>query len=460
MRIVPSLVVLLLLSVPHGAMACYWDSDTLSMEKRRFPGMLDLLHERVLRRSPALYEWRIKDVTRRLKTAPKDLRLLDELAVAHDKLGHHAVAISVAQRAMRIQPQRYETHANLGTFHLHAGELDAGVAHIEKALKINPNAHFGREIVQLELARYLISKRAKGAKVPTLPVAHDMYSEGGAGMDPLVDKLLDGYAAVAKTVIEPKAPWLDGLPRPIGFAAWLKNKQPKLLSSGAAARGLAGMLYFGNPRSPYLLEATADVLRYNARPKKGSTALAAAAYLKAGEQLKDNYAKMGFFAKAGRSLAGIRGATLAAHLKRLQAGVKRGRTIQDKIAKDEKKWIAAGKSPDVQFARAWYRAGGKELNRIVLFATPACDASVWGNLRKRVQVPRAEMLKLLPRPEWTGQSLASLIDRHGAPLCHFRGQWLLPLRTEKSGSPRGVWLKVAKRGGSAVVRLLEPPTVK
>ena len=40
---------------------------------------------------------------------------------------------------------RYETHANLGSFLVHSGRLEEGVAELQKAIEINPDAHFGRE---------------------------------------------------------------------------------------------------------------------------------------------------------------------------------------------------------------------------------------------------------------------------------------------------------------------------
>lgn len=55
-----------------------------------------------------------------------------------------------------MKPGRYETAANLGTFYLHAGIFKKVLAYIEKALKINPDAHFGREKYQKLLVEYII----------------------------------------------------------------------------------------------------------------------------------------------------------------------------------------------------------------------------------------------------------------------------------------------------------------
>ncbi len=449
-----------MLALPTLAHACYWDSDTLSMEKRRFPGVVELLHGRVLRRSKPLYTWRVTEYGKRLKANRDDLALYDQLAVALDKLGQHAEAIAVQKGALKKAPKRYESHANLGTFYLHAGQLDEGIRHIEQAIAINPAAHFGREVVQLELARYLKANAAKGKTLPTLPVAHDMYGPDSDGADALVNKMLDGEAAVMRETIEPKKPWLDRLPKAVGFAAWLEKKNPKLLTGGLAAKGLSGMLYFGNPDSPYLLEALADVLRYDAKMKSGSTQLAALAYLKAGVNLTDSYQRVSYYAKAGRALAGIRGATIQKYLDKLLAGMKRGAKAEAAVTVAEKRWIAKGKNPDVEFAKTYYKAGGKELETLVAFAVGDCESGPWGNLRKRSQVPRKEMLALTPRASWHGMTFAGLITTHGAPICHFRGQWLFPLRSTQSGPRRGVWLKASTKAKSSVVRLLEPPAPK
>ena len=97
---------------------------------------------------------------------------------------------------------------------------------------------------------------------------------------------------------------------------------------------------------------------------------------------------------------------------------------------------------------------------MLTFAVPACESSAWGNLRKRPQVPRAEMLKTTPRALWAGYSLAGLTDVHGLPQCHFRGQWVVPMRSTATQGTRGVWLKVSGRQGSSVVRVLKALVVK
>ncbi len=159
-RPAPLLALLAVALVPAGALACSWDYDTLKMERTRFPGTLELITGKFLRHSPEFYRWRIENRLKRLESDPANLALLDDLAVAYDKTGRHDLAIETALRADAIRPGRYETAANLGTFHFHAGQLHEGLPHIGRALAINSDAHFGREKYQKLLAEYILSRPA------------------------------------------------------------------------------------------------------------------------------------------------------------------------------------------------------------------------------------------------------------------------------------------------------------
>lgn len=109
-----------------AAMACLWDYDTLKMERTRFPGTLELITGKFLRHSPEFYQWRIRNRLGRLESDPKNVALLDDLAVAYDKTGQHDKAIETALQTEILHPGRYETAANLGTFCIHAGRPKEG----------------------------------------------------------------------------------------------------------------------------------------------------------------------------------------------------------------------------------------------------------------------------------------------------------------------------------------------
>ncbi|MDB5388384.1 MAG: hypothetical protein JWM11_4030, partial [Planctomycetaceae bacterium] len=145
--------------LPATVFACIWDYDTLKQEQSRFPKVLELITGKFLRHSKEFYEWRIQDRLTRLKREPSNLAWHDDLAVAYEKTGQHAKAIETMLEKEKLKPGEYETYANLGTFHILAGDFELGLPLIDKALAINPNAHFGREKYQKWLVEYALSRR-------------------------------------------------------------------------------------------------------------------------------------------------------------------------------------------------------------------------------------------------------------------------------------------------------------
>lgn len=155
--------------------ACLWDSDTLAMEAQ---GRIEVL-ETVLgwydRFPPLYYEKRLERVTREAAQNPEKLELYDDAGVACDKLGKVDQAIEWMKKkeaamaslpAEKAKEHRYRYLANLGTFHAHRwiktpdrerapADIDLAIRLITEAIKINPNAHFGREKTQLVLLQWL-----------------------------------------------------------------------------------------------------------------------------------------------------------------------------------------------------------------------------------------------------------------------------------------------------------------
>ena len=150
----------ILLVLPTASFACLWDYDTLKQERARFPDTLEIITGKFLRHSPEFYEWRSKNRLARLKTDPKNPALHDDLAVAYAKTGQYPKAIATMEALEKIAPGRYETYSNLGTFHFLAGDIEKALPIIDKALAINPDAHFGREKYQKWLGEYLIHAAA------------------------------------------------------------------------------------------------------------------------------------------------------------------------------------------------------------------------------------------------------------------------------------------------------------
>src|SRR5688572_26514864 len=137
-----------------AALACLWDNDTLRDERRGLPGIAEILAGRWEKHSDFYYRHRVERMTEMLRREPHNLAAYDNLAVAHEKLGDQDRAIAVILEKERIKPGEYTTYANLGTFYLHKGDFENGIRYIEKALAINPDAHFGREEYQLRIARF------------------------------------------------------------------------------------------------------------------------------------------------------------------------------------------------------------------------------------------------------------------------------------------------------------------
>ena len=257
MNRITRLLLVFLILMPRSAFACSWDYDTLAMEREKFPDALELITGKFLRHSTEFYEWRVRDRSARLEKDPSDLRLYDDLAVAYDKLGQHERAIEVMLKKDRLSPNLYETHANLGTFYIHSGQLKRGVEHIKQAIKLNPDAHFGREVYQKHLVDYVLSKQQAG--VTKLPLESSEATRSG----------------------------------PLGFASYLLKAAGEVdpgrmdkVASEKATKGILGMMRFGNYRSPVLLEALGDLLLSQGWSADGKR-LAARAYLKASYEIAD-----------------------------------------------------------------------------------------------------------------------------------------------------------------------------
>ena len=108
----------LALALATTACACLWDSDTLQMERLRFPGVLEIITGKFVRHSRAYYEWRIKDRLKKLAAKPGDPALIDDLAVGYDKLGrlrrrHRGPGKIARRRSGPLRNTRQPRHAPL-----------------------------------------------------------------------------------------------------------------------------------------------------------------------------------------------------------------------------------------------------------------------------------------------------------------------------------------------------------
>lgn len=309
MRKLLLLLCMTLATVP--AQACLWDYETIEEEKRRFPGVLELITGRFPRHTPEYYRWRIKDRTRKLKGYPLNDAWLDDLAVAYEKLGDHKKAIEIATEQLQRNPLRYQSLANIGTFLIHDGQLEAGLEQINEAILENPRAHFGREIYQAKLVEYVISRKNSRPLCPALR---------------------------------------NNEPKPgLSFLEFLNPGRMDPKQNKAAIKGVLGMMRFGDYQSPVLLEVLGSLLCNNAT---ASDDLASRAYLKASYsqtegQAKEEYRKLAVQADPMRRSTGS--VDVEAGEKEFKLELAAADRWFEELSRKERDWIAAGKNPDQLF---------------------------------------------------------------------------------------------------------------
>ncbi len=325
------LVIASLMGLSSVAVACMWDYDTIRMERTRFPGTLELITGKFLRHSPEFYQWRIANRLKRLETEPTNVALLDDLAVAYDKTGQHDKAIATAIATEKLQPGRYETAANLGTFFFHAGKLEEGLPHIDRALKINPDAHFGREKYQRLLVEYVIERRNGGPlKLPLAKVKDD--------------EQIDQSRAHA-------------------FDSFLmrKNSRSSLKSEDVAEtiKGVTGMMKFGKHDSPVLLEVLGTLLPIIGHPTTDAKLLAARAFLKASYEVPEGPARVAYRGMAAKALnmQTPRDAMVQISLEQVEADFQKELSEAEAwyaaLHERELSWIRDGTDPEAEFDKLY-----------------------------------------------------------------------------------------------------------
>ena len=314
---------------------CLWDYETLMMEQVRFPHATELIAGEFRRHSPEFYQWRIEDRLKKIESNPDDLSLLDDLAVSYEKLGQTDLAIQTMLDKDQRQPGLYETHANLGTFYIHDGQLEKGLAEIQTAIEINPDAHFGREVYQQYLVEYLIASRDDDGKLQ-LPLAENIDSHQPTGFATFV--ILKEYPDAAKVK------YLGGNP-----------KYHKAM--GPAIKGVLGMMRFGNFDSPVLLEAFAHLVMFEEDQAKQ---LAARALLKAALETAeaDVAATEKYVTMAGKAIEMQTGVDLEDISIELQQEIQAGDDYFAEIIENEKAWIAAGKDVEAEYAKVYFQEPG------------------------------------------------------------------------------------------------------
>ena len=250
-----------------SAAACMWDYDTLRDEQRGLPTVAAILAGKWEKHSDFFYEQRVERMREHLADSPDDLDAIDNLAVALEKLCRIDEAIATLEPVVAEHPDRYTAHANLGTFYIHRyltqrdrSDLDRGIGHIERALEINPDAHFGREKYQLQVATFA----REAIDDPSL-------LDGGSFVMPmLIGGTLDIYSE------EPPEEQAERRSETVESIRIGWRGDMTLDAIDHAIEGIVGMNRFGTGTSPHLYYALGDLLA-----AKGDKHLAGWAYLRA-----------------------------------------------------------------------------------------------------------------------------------------------------------------------------------
>lgn len=218
--------------VTSTAFACINDFDTTFFESQKFPNETQLMSGDFITHSQDFYIWRAQDRLKKLEKEPNNLSYYDDLAVSYEKTNQIDKAIDTLEKIYKEHPNRYETVANLGTFYIHDKQYQKGVDLIKKAIVINPDSHFGREVYQVKIVEYILKQNPDG------------------NIDLPVQKTKENFADfILKDIHGNKLPYLQSP----------DELDPSTTEILKAMIGLGGMLKFGNSDSPILLEAMGDL---------------------------------------------------------------------------------------------------------------------------------------------------------------------------------------------------------
>lgn len=299
---------LLALALPGPARAGLWDRDAAALTRSRMPSALEILTGKFLRHTDEYYRWRVADREARLRERPGDAALADDLAVALGRLGEADRAIGVAQETLRANPERFETAATLGTLLIQAGRVEEGLAQLDRAAALQPDAPLGRERAERALAE---------------------YARESARTDGRLDR----------------------------FAEFISSRLGRSESLEAAAerdslvRGLLSVLCTAGHEDAAALQALGSLLAW-ADAGDDARRVAARAFLRASRRVADASVGMRLRGRAAEAL-GLAGRPLDTALAPLEAEMSAEQADADawvaRLHSDERNWLAEGRDPDLEF---------------------------------------------------------------------------------------------------------------
>jgi tetratricopeptide (TPR) repeat protein len=137
------------------AQACGWDWETYHAEATSLPCVFDALVGAWPKHTDDYHRARIEAADHALRWVPGWTEGLDAKGISLLKLGRLAEAETVMQQRLDLAPRAYPGHANLGTLYTFTGDHAKALEHIDIAMGIEPEAHFGRERYHRALVVFL-----------------------------------------------------------------------------------------------------------------------------------------------------------------------------------------------------------------------------------------------------------------------------------------------------------------
>lgn len=148
-------VVLASFSSPSPVEACGWDYETYQAEAKSMPCVYDALLGFWPAHDPAYHRRRLEAFDYAARWYPDWTPGLDARGISQLKLGELEAATPLMERRLALTPDAYPAHANLGTLLTFSGEFERALEHIDRAMQIEPEAHFGREKYHRALVVFL-----------------------------------------------------------------------------------------------------------------------------------------------------------------------------------------------------------------------------------------------------------------------------------------------------------------
>jgi hypothetical protein len=370
----------------------------------RFAMVHDVLHERFARHGRDYYLERNRRVREELKDRKPDARtfaLMDDLAVGLEFAGDHDEAIRLMRDKLKQQQalglkdrDLYSTHANLGTFLIlgpfrkvipgdaaSKAKLREGLEHIHESIRVNPEAHFGREVWQAVIVEYMaaslddpsillkydmIGNRLDASINPSMRRSHHLPSLRPPGLPDVVRRLEAGEPLTPEELTLAEQ-WRGNIWRTGAEDGWkeaVKSSHTQPVPFDEPCLGIVGMWRLGGGAHPYFSLALSETMlrsgqRYIAWCGYERTAKMASLYWpdEAVQQKLTDHCRQ----RQTLIESSLPAADVTALRPRFEAELKYGQDYQQAYQDYEAEQIRAGKSIDAPDFYDAFHAGRKPI---------------------------------------------------------------------------------------------------